>query len=113
MKCLINKNENGENENKIINMYGHNGVFNKKLLNEVSNYLRMRYYFPKGIYWLHTESQSFFTDLKKMFNNLSKLKQIKHEFKQKNQRLKDELNEPPMDNCLILLDDESCHGCSK
>ena len=102
------------NKNKIINIHSTNGVFNKKLLNEVSNYLKMRYYFPKGIYWLHTKSKLFHTDLKKMFANLSKLKTIKHEFKPKNQKIKEEINEPPMDNCLIIIDIECFHhGVSK
>ena len=93
-------------------MHGNNGVYNKKLLNEVSNYLRMRYYFPKGIYWLHTKTQCFYTDLKKMFSNLTKLKEVKHEFKPKNQKIKDEIIEASMDNCLILIDDEDQIGVS-
>lgn len=54
----------------VVNFYGQNGVMNKKLVNEVSNYLRMRYYFPKGIFWLHVNSQSFRADFDTMCESL-------------------------------------------
>ena len=52
----------------IVNIFGKNGVANKKLINEVSNYLRMRYYFPKGLFWICGKSKTFLNDIKKIQN---------------------------------------------
>ena len=63
-----------ENDTQALNIHGKNGVMNKKLVNEVSNYLRMRSYFPNGIFWHNFSSQSFKSDFKSMCDTLKQRK---------------------------------------
>jgi hypothetical protein len=78
---------------------------NKKMVNEVSNYLRQRRFFPKGIFWLHGTSTCFRKHFEEMCGELSKLKK---DNKRKNQKMKKQKSlgcyNPPRDNCLIVID---------
>ena len=101
-----------ENNKQTINFYGHNGVFNKKLVNEVANYLRMRYYFPNGIFWLHSNSKCFRADFDNMCSSLQQNKSMDNKNKHKNRQVNkpDKYHKkatginPPKNNCLIIVD---------
>ena len=75
------------------------------MVNEVSNYLRQRQFFPKGIFWLHGSSNCFRTHFEEM---CGKLQKFKNDNKRKNQKIKKQKSmgqfNAPRDNCLIIID---------
>lgn len=55
----------------IINVFGREGRGRSKLVSEVAAYLRYRYYFPKGVFFIDMEtSKSFIDDLNDIKNQM-------------------------------------------